>query len=75
MSVLSTIEIIYFFTIRLYANFRNLKSNHMKPKTFAQRIENVNISSVSTLKVPRLDTAKSSHSDISSMRMTAMSHY
>lgn len=72
MSVLSTIEILYFFTIRLSDNYRSLKTDELKPKTFSQRLDSVNIS---TLKVPRLDTAKSSRSDVSSMRMSALSHF
>lgn len=72
MSVLSAFEIIYFFSIRLYLNYRDIKNDVQKPKTFSQRGDNVNIS---TLKVPRLDTAKSMISDISSFRSSAYSHY
>lgn len=71
-SIISAIEVIYFFSIRLYANYVDVKTEDMKPKTFSQRLANVN---VSTLKVPRLDTAKSSVSDMSSLRMSAMSHF
>lgn len=72
MSILSLLEFIYFFSVRFYLNYRSLKFNVVKPKTFQQRLEAVNISS---LKVPRLDTAKSMGSDISSLRMSAMSHF
>lgn len=69
MSILSSIEFFYFFTIRFYLNYRSVKTEDMKPKALSQRLDKVTIS---TLKVPRLDTAKS---DSSSMRMTAMSHF
>lgn len=72
MSVLSAFELIYFFSVRLYLNYRDTKNDVQKPKTFSQRSDNVNIS---TLKVPRLDTAKSMVSDISSFRSSAYSHY
>lgn len=72
MSILSAIEIFYFSTIRFYSNYRKLKTEDLKPKTFSQRLDTVNIS---TLKVPRLDTAKSSGSDVSSFRMSAMAHF
>lgn len=70
MSLLSAFEVFYFFSIRLHANYRAIKTEDMKPKTFSQRIETVNIS---TLKVPRLDTAKSDHSG--SRFSSAMSHF
>ena len=73
MSILSAIEIFYFFSIRLFANYRDFKNEDMKPKTFSQRLDNVTIS---TLKVPRLDTAKSTGSGNSSMRMSSsLSHF
>lgn len=62
MSILSTIEIFYFPTIRLYMNYKKIKEEDLKPKTFSQRLEKVNIS---VMKVPRLDTAKSDMSEIS----------
>lgn len=68
MSVLTAFEILYFFTVRLYLNYRDLKTEEAKPRTFSERMDNVNIS---TLKVPRLDTAKSD----SSSRMSAYSHF
>lgn len=70
--MLSALEVFYFFSIRLFANYRAIKTEDLKPKTFSQRLDTVNIS---TLKVPRLDTAKSSGSDRSSLRMSAMSHF
>lgn len=72
MSVLSAFEIVYFFSVRLYLNYRDIKNDVLKPKTLSQRSDNVNIS---TLKVPRMDTAKSMVSDISSYRSSAYSHY
>lgn len=72
MSLLTAIEIIYFISIRLYMNYRDVKTEDLKPKNYSQRLGTVNIS---TLKVPRLDTAKSTASDMTSMRMSAMSHF
>jgi amiloride-sensitive sodium channel len=71
MSILSAFEVIYFFSIRLYANYREIKTEDMKPKTFSQRLDTVTISH---LKVPRLDTAKSSKSS-GSPRMSSLSHF
>lgn len=71
MSIISTVEIFYFFSIRLFVNYRQIKQEDMKPKTFSQRLDNLQVPS---MKIPRLDTAKSSGSD-GSMRMTAMSHF
>jgi len=73
MSILSAIEFLYYFTIRFYVNYRAIKSDDTKPKTFSQRLDNVRLPDA--LKVPRLDTAKSGISDISSLRMTAQSHF
>lgn len=72
MSILSLLEFFYFFSIRLYMNFKSLKYDEATPKTFKKRSEGFNMS---TLKVPRLDTAKSVGSDTSSLRMSAMSHF
>lgn len=71
MSVLSTIELFYFYTIRLFENYKMNKAEDSKPKTFSQRLEKVTITH---LKVPRLNTAHSTFSDDSAMRMTSMSH-
>lgn len=71
MSVLSTMEVLYFSTIRLYENYKMNKAEDAKPKTFSQRAEKVTITS---LKVPRLNTARASTTD-SSVRMTALSHF
>ena len=71
MSILSTFEIFYFPTVRLYLNYKKIKEEDSKPKTFTQRLEKVNIS---VMKVPRLDTAKSDMSDVSAYR-TSSSHF
>lgn len=71
MSILSTFEIFYFPTVRLYLNYKKLKEEDSKPKTFTQRLQKVNIS---VMKVPRLDTAKSDMSDVSAYR-TSSSHF
>lgn len=69
MSIISGLEFFYFFTVRLYANYRNEKTEDMKPKTFSQRLDNLNIS---TLKMPRLDTAKSRDS---APRISSTQHF
>ncbi|CAG9810650.1 unnamed protein product, partial [Chironomus riparius] len=72
MSIISAYECIYFPTARLYLNYKKIKNEDNKPKTFLQRLEKVNIN---VIKVPRLDTAKSDISDISSFRVHSLSHY
>ncbi|KAG5667100.1 hypothetical protein PVAND_015099 [Polypedilum vanderplanki] len=72
MSVLSLIECIYFPTVRLYLNYKKIKFDDTQPKNYSQRLDKVTISS---LNVPRLDTAKSDISDISSFRIHSVKHY
>lgn len=72
MSVLSAIELFYFFSIRLYENYKMFKFEDSKPKTFSQRLEKITITH---LKVPRLNTAHSTFSNDSSVRMTAKSNF
>lgn len=72
MSVLSVMEVLYFFTIRLYLNYRKFKIEEMKPKTFSKRLEVFDHLRVPVGQIPRLDTA---HSSASSRRATAFGHY
>lgn len=72
MSIIGLVEVIYFLTIRLHRNYRNIKDEDNKPKTFSQRLDKVTIN---TIKVPRLDTAKSDISEISSFRVSSVRHY
>jgi hypothetical protein len=72
MSVLSAFECIYFPTVRLYLNYKQIKLEDSQPKNYMQRLDNVTIS---MLQVPRLDTAKSDISDVSSFRVHSVKHY
>jgi hypothetical protein len=72
MSVLSLFECIYFPTVRLYLNYKKIKLEDSQPKNYSQRLDKVTIS---LLNVPRLDTAKSDVSDISSFRVSSVKHY
>lgn len=75
MSVLSLCEVIYFALIRLYVNYNTFKKVVLKPKTFLQRLETFDKLRIPTIKVPRLDTAKSSNSSYSARITTSQYHY
>ncbi|CAO1344894.1 unnamed protein product [Diamesa hyperborea] len=77
MSVLSLCEVLYFASIRLYVNYKTIKKDELKPKTFSQRLETFDKLRIPTisLSIPRLDTAKSSNSSYSARKMTSQSHY
>lgn len=77
MSVLSLCEVLYFASIRLYVNYKTIKKDELKPKTFSQRLETFDKLRIPTisLSIPRLDTAKSSTSSYSARKMTSQSHY
>lgn len=75
MSVLSLCEVLYFSSIRLYVNYKTIKKDELKPKTFSQRLETFDKLRIPTISIPRLDTAKSSNSSYSARKMTSQSHY